>query len=179
MLQPVIEALKAQRAQQVAMRLKRGVGTEAGKDYVLTGPEGGFLNLNYLQEKNWYATLTEAKLRRRTFYQTRHTFASNALAAGENPKGVADMLSHKSTQILFDVYEKLIPRRTRHDGSALVARIREQSGQNNEPMSAQQYDRNTTVLQPAQPTGSVSRSLRNIWCRRRDLNPHTLAGARP
>ena len=68
------------------MRLKRGVGTEAGKDYVLTGSEGGFLNLNYLREKNWYATLAGAEIRWRTFYQTRHTFATNALAAGENPK---------------------------------------------------------------------------------------------
>ena len=135
---------------------------------MFTGPEGGFLNLNYLREKNLYATLAGPKLRRRTFYQTCHTFVSNALADGENPKWVADMLGHKSTQILSDVYEKFTPRRTRHDGSALVARMREQSGQNNEPMSAQQYDQNTTVSQPAQPTGSVSRSLRNIWCRRRD-----------
>lgn len=54
MLQPVIDSLKkAHRAQQAAMRLKRGVGkTEAGKVYMLTGPEGGFLNLNYLREKN-------------------------------------------------------------------------------------------------------------------------------
>jgi integrase len=128
MLQPVIEALKAQSAQQAAMRLKRGEGKpEAGKDYVFTGPEGGFLNLNYLREKIWYASLAEAKLRRRTFYQTRHTFASNALAAGENPKWVADMLGHKSTQVLFDVYEKFIPRRTRLDGSALIARMLEES----------------------------------------------------
>jgi integrase len=100
--------------------------------------------------------LNTAKLRRRTFYQTRHTFASNALAAGENSKWVADMLGHKSTQILFDVYEKFIPRRTRLDGSALIARMREESGHKNEPMSALQYDPNTTVLPPAQPTGSVS-----------------------
>jgi integrase len=101
-------------------------------------------------------TLDTAKLRRRTFYQTRHTFASNALAAGENPKWVADMLGHKSTQILFDVYERFIPRRTRTDGSALVARMKEESGHKTEPMSAPQYDLNTTVSQPAQPTGSVS-----------------------
>ena len=69
------------------------------------------------------------------------------------------MFGHGFTQILFDVYEKFIPRRTRHDGSALVARMREQSGQNNELMSSQQYDRNTTVLQPAPTTGSVSDHL--------------------
>ena len=59
-------------------------------------------------------------------YQTRHTFASNALAAGENPKWVADTLGHKSTEVLFDVYEKFIPRRTRQDGSALLERMREE-----------------------------------------------------
>ena len=128
MLQPAIEALKSQRAQQAAMRLKRGEGKpEAGKDYVFTGPEGGFLNLNFLREKIWYPTLDGGKLRRRTFYQTRHTFASNALAAHENPKWVADMLGHKSTEVLFDVYEKFIPRRTRLDGSALIARMKEES----------------------------------------------------
>jgi integrase len=157
MLPPVIEALKTQRSLQAAMRLKRGEGKpDAGQDYVFTGSAGGFVSLNFLREKIWYPTIDAAKLRRRTFYQTRHTFASNALAAGENPKWVADMLGHKSTQILFDVYEKFIPRRTRQDGSALVARMREESGHKTEPMVALQYDPNTTDSHPAQPTGSVS-----------------------
>jgi integrase len=59
MLQPVIDALKAQRAQQAAMRLKRGEGKpEVGKDYVFTGPTGGFLSLNFLREKIWYPPST-------------------------------------------------------------------------------------------------------------------------
>ena len=157
MLQPVIEALKTQRAQQAAMRLKRGEGKpDAGQDYVFTGPAGGFVSLNFLREKIWYPAIDRAKLRRRTFYQTRHTFASNALAAGENPKWVADMLGHKSTQILFDVYEKFFPRRTRRDGSALVARMREESGQHTEPISTPPYDPNTTDSLSTHPTGSVS-----------------------
>jgi len=138
MLPPVIEALKAQRAQQAAIRLKRGEGkSDAGKDYVFTGPEGGFLNLNFLREKIWYSTLNAGKLRRRTFYQTRHTFASNALAAGENPKWVADILGHKSTEILFDVYEKFIPRRTRLDGSALLTRMTEEADSKPDPQTNQ------------------------------------------
>lgn len=100
------------------MQLKYGEGK----------PEGEFINLNFLREKIWYPTLDAGKLRRRTFYQTRHTFASNALAAGENPKWVADMRGHKSTEVLFDVYEKYIPRRTRRDGSALLVRMSEESG---------------------------------------------------
>lgn len=124
MLPPAIEALKAQRAQQAAMRLKRGEGKpETGKDYVFTGPEGGFLSLNFLREKIWYPTLDTAKLRRRTFYQTRHTFASNALAAGEDPLWVSRMLGHKSTEMVFEVYARFIAIRTRADGSALTARM--------------------------------------------------------
>lgn len=147
MFPSTIEALKAQRSQQAAAQLRQGQAKpESGKDYVFTGPEGGFVNLNYLREKIWAPAFEKAKLRRRTFYQTRHTFASNALAAGENPKWVADMLGHKSTEILFEVYEKYIPRRTRTDGSALMARMKEESEGKNEALSASQYDRNTTVL---------------------------------
>jgi integrase len=128
MLLPTVEALKTQRTQQAAARLKLGQGKlEAGKDYVFTGPHGGFISLNFLREKVWTDAFQKAKLRRRTFYQTRHTFASNALAAGENPKWVADMLGHKTTEILFQVYERYIPRRTRTDGSALLERMKEES----------------------------------------------------
>jgi hypothetical protein len=39
---------------QGIQRLKRGEGKpETGKDYIFTGPEEGFLNLNYLPEKIW------------------------------------------------------------------------------------------------------------------------------
>jgi integrase len=88
-----------------------------GKDYVFPGPAGGFLNLNFLREKSSIPSSLRPSCR--TFYQTRHTFASNALALERNQM-VADMLDHKSTQILF-MYEKFIPRRMRLDGSALVA----------------------------------------------------------
>jgi len=45
-------------------------------------------------------------------YQTRHTFASNALAAGEAPSWVAAMLGHASPEMLFSVYARFIPNRT-------------------------------------------------------------------
>jgi integrase len=97
LLPAVVEALKAQKAQQAAERLKRGRGApEPGQDYVFTGPEGGLLNVNAFRDRFWYPTLTKAGLSRRTMYQTRHTFASNALAAGEAPSWVSAMLGHAS-----------------------------------------------------------------------------------
>lgn len=124
MLPPVVDALKAQRKQQAAQHLKLGQGTpEVGKDYVFTGTDGGLLNVNFLRDRVWYPTLTRAKLRRRTMYQTRHSFASNALAAGESPAWVAAMLGHKGAEILFNVYARYIPNRTRRDGSAFASRM--------------------------------------------------------
>jgi integrase len=92
---------------------------------VFTGPESGLLNVNALRDRTWYPTLTKAGLRRRIMYQTRHTFASNALAAGEAPSWVAAMLLHASPEMLFSVYARYIPNRTRRDGSALLNRMTE------------------------------------------------------
>ena len=53
-------------------------------------------------------------------YQTRHTFASNALAAGEAPNWVAKVLGHASPEMLFRVYARYIPNRTRPDDHAIL-----------------------------------------------------------
>jgi integrase len=52
MFPSTIEAFKTQRSQQAAAQLKQGQAKpESGKDYVFTGPEGGFVNFNYIREK--------------------------------------------------------------------------------------------------------------------------------
>jgi hypothetical protein len=60
-------------------------------------------------------------------YQTQHTFASNALAAGEAPSWVAAMLGPTSPEMLFSVYARFIPNGTRHDCSALPSRMTERA----------------------------------------------------
>lgn len=126
MLAPAVAALKEQKAQQSAQRLKMGQGApEVGKDYIFTGPDGGMFNSNAVRDRVWSKTLTAAKLRRRVMHQTRHSFASNALASGESPTWVAAMLGHKGVEILFSTYAKHIPNRSRHDGTAFAARMGE------------------------------------------------------
>ena len=78
-------------------------------------------NVNALRHR--YPTLARAGLSRRIMYQTRHTFASNALAAGKAPSWVAAMLGHASPEMLFSVYARYIPNRARRDGSALMHRM--------------------------------------------------------
>ena len=126
MLPPVVEAMKAQKAQQAATCLRLGLGApESGRDYVFSGSRGGLLKPNFVRDYVWYPTLKKAGLRRRTMYQTRHTFASNALAAGEAPSWVAQMLGHTTPEMLFTVYARYIPNRTRRDGSAFASRMSE------------------------------------------------------
>jgi len=125
-----LDALKVQKKQQAEFRMRQGLGApERDQDYIFTGPDGGFLNLNYLRERVWYPTLTKAGLRRRTFYQTRHSFASNALEAGEAATWVSRMLGHTNTEMLHKVYARWIPNRTRQDGSAFHARMKGQGAQ--------------------------------------------------
>ena len=42
-------------------------------------------------------------------YQTRHTFASTLLSAGENPVWVASMMGHKDWAMIIKVYGRWIP----------------------------------------------------------------------
>lgn len=52
----------------------------------------------------WRTALKKLGIRYRIPYQMRHTFATMMLAAGENPKWVAEMLGHTDLQMLFKVY---------------------------------------------------------------------------
>ena len=112
MLPPVEAALKRQKARS---RLQ---GT-----YVFSNSAGGPHEVNNLRKRTWYPTLTKAGLRKRTLYQTRHTFATLMLSTGENPNWVAAMMGHSTVQTLFRHYNRFIPNLTRKDGSAFMAQL--------------------------------------------------------
>jgi integrase len=94
LLPPVVDALLAQRATQAAARLAAGQGLpDPGRDYVFTMPSGRCVNPNRLREQIWNRTIARAGLRRRTMYQTRHSFASNALVQRPASSGPARSLA--------------------------------------------------------------------------------------
>ena len=49
-------------------------------------------------------------------YQTRRTFATLMLGAGESPAWVAQQLGHTSAEMVFRRYAKFVPNLTRQDG---------------------------------------------------------------
>jgi integrase len=67
----------------------------------------------------WVTAMGKSGLPFRRMYETRHTFASWALAAGESAEWVARTLGHVNTSMVYKTYGRYIPNLTRHDGSAL------------------------------------------------------------
>ncbi|MGH1542168.1 MAG: Arm DNA-binding domain-containing protein [Arenicella sp.] len=57
----------------------------------------------------WIPAIKKAGLRYRNPYQTRHTYASMMLTAGESPLWLAKQMGHKDVSMIFKIYAKWIP----------------------------------------------------------------------
>jgi integrase len=74
----------------------------------------------------WTATLERAGVRYRCPYQTRHTYASMMLTAGEDPTYIASQMGHRDWGMIRKVYARWIPgARTDagHRGAAALAAL--------------------------------------------------------
>jgi integrase len=120
LLPPVIEAIQQQRATVAALKLRLGLTGEPEHDWLFRTEQGNPVSLDSIRDHVWLPALKRAGLRRRPLYQLRHSFASNALAAGESPAWVSKMLGHSTLAMVFQVYGRYIPSTTRRDGSALL-----------------------------------------------------------
>ena len=87
------------------------------KPYVFVNSEGRPIQQENLG-KIWRQALSKSGVRYRRLYETRHTFASWALAAGESPEWVARKLGHVDTTMVYRTYGCYILHLTRQDGSA-------------------------------------------------------------
>lgn len=104
------QALRALKEQQASSRLK--------SEWVFCNAVGGPLDRDNLMNRVWYPALKRAGIRERTPYQTRHTFATLALSAGEDIGWVAKQMGHANTKMVIEHYYRFIPNLTRQDGSA-------------------------------------------------------------
>ncbi len=62
-----------------------------------------------IRKSFWIPTLRRAKVRYRNPYQTRHTYASMMLSAGEHPMWVAKQMGHTDWTMIARVYGRWIP----------------------------------------------------------------------
>lgn len=111
LLAPALEALKEQKAH-----------TFVAQKQIFNNPRTGNRWSGDQTIRNaWKRGVTLAKLRYRNPYQTRHTYASMMLTAGESPMWVAQQMGHKDWTMIARVYGKWIKSAVPDAGDKAVA----------------------------------------------------------
>jgi integrase len=112
MLAPVIEGFREQRAI-----------TMGKSPYVFLNQKGRPLLPNSINYHVWKPALRAAGLKPRSLYQTRHSFATLMLDAGELPGWVQSMMGHESLKMILERYYSYIKNYERDDGQAFMEKV--------------------------------------------------------
>jgi integrase len=100
LLQPARQALEAQKVHTFRSSKRVFHNPFTGRAWETDGQ---------IRETCWKPLLKQAGVRYRNPYQTRHTYASMLLSAGENMLWVAKQMGHTDTEMVMKVYGKWIP----------------------------------------------------------------------
>ncbi len=117
LLQPALEALERQKAHTYL------AGQEIFHNPRTAAP---WVGDGAIRKTCWQPALRKAKVRYRYPYQTRHTYASMMLSAGENPLWVARQMGHKDWSMIVKTYGKWIPESDPLAGEKAVSVFSEQ-----------------------------------------------------
>ena len=105
-LPQVVEAMESQR--KLTGRRK----------HIFLTRDGRRMTPDHFRKEVWIPALEKAGFDYRPPRQTRHTFATMMISAGEELGWVQHMLGHSSLQMIFQKYYVWIPKHTRSDGRA-------------------------------------------------------------
>ncbi len=122
MLPPVAEAIRNQRKH-----------TMGKSNYVFLNQKGRPLLPNSINYHIWKPALKRAGLKPMSLYQTRHTFATLMLDAGELPGWVQQMMGHQTLKMILERYYSYIKNYQRDDGSAFMDNVYKPSVKDNAP----------------------------------------------
>ena len=75
-------------------------------ELVFLNEVGGPVDLTNFRDRNWKRILVRRRLRARTIYQCRHTFAALQLSRGENPQYVAHQMGHTNLEMIIRHYAR-------------------------------------------------------------------------
>jgi integrase len=84
------------------------IQSRLGSEFLFCTPRGKRINRNNLRQRVWNPALKRACVPPRDMKQMRHSFATNALMAGENPLWIAKVMGHRDTDMIIRVYGKYI-----------------------------------------------------------------------
>lgn len=99
----VLHTLKAQRVKQKEMQLKAGPLWNNAHNLVFTLADGGILE-QWRVQSDFNHILNDAELGSIRFHDLRHTYAVNAIRAGDDIKSVQGNLGHASAAFTLDRY---------------------------------------------------------------------------
>lgn len=108
----VFDALKRQRAKQAEMRLRAGPLWSNPHDLVFTVGDGGPFNQSKA-ERGFKTAAAAAGIPEFHFHSLRHTYAVNAIRAGDDIKTVQGNLGHASAAFTLDRYGHVTERMKR------------------------------------------------------------------
>ncbi|MCI9156771.1 MAG: site-specific integrase [Oscillibacter sp.] len=99
----VLAALKAQRRRQIEHQLRAGPMWDNAHNLIFTNESGGLIPQRDL-ERRFRSVADSAGLEGMRFHDCRHTFAVNALRAGDDVKTVQGNLGHATAAFTLDRY---------------------------------------------------------------------------
>jgi len=108
LLRPALEALNAQKAHTFQANAEVFQNPRTMKRWTGDGP---------IRKTMWMPAMTKSDVRYRRPYQTRHTFASMMLSAGEHPMWVAKQMGHTDWTMIARVYGRWMPSADTEAGS--------------------------------------------------------------
>lgn len=82
---------------------------------------------DHVREVIWKPALKKAGVEYRPMMQTRHTFATMMIDAGEDIGWVQKMLGHGSLQMIYTKYYSWIKKNTRNDGAEFMKNLYRQT----------------------------------------------------
>ena len=112
LLPPAIEALTAQKKNSFLAYGAVFLNPLYGEPW--TGDQA-------IRKLAWIPAIKKAGIRYRNPYQTRHTYASMMLSAGEYPVWIAGQMGHADTAMIFRNYGRWIEDASSNSGSKAVA----------------------------------------------------------
>jgi len=94
--------------------------TRLRSKYVFLNEEDKPIEIETRRKNAWSKGLKKAGLEYRPVIQTRHTFATMMISAGENLGWIQKMMGHTSLKMITDKYFSYVPNMTHHDGTKFM-----------------------------------------------------------
>lgn len=99
----IIDVFKDERYRQIKARLKAGKEWDNSLDLVFTREDGSPMPHTTIAN-SFKKAVTQIGYGDHSFHALRHTYATEEIASGTDPKTVSDNLGHTTTQITMNVY---------------------------------------------------------------------------